>query len=138
MHFRKHRLVVLAFLMAGVAGAQEPKLPTGPCEFSKSDPFVAAEKCKALADAGDADALFQFGIMLLMNSPEPGRASTEEITKWKPLGNRYTAKKWLDAAADKGSVQAMELKCRLASDQLAPRDTQEEGEKWCRKLKAAR
>jgi len=87
---------------------------------------------KVLADAGDADALFQFGIMLLMNLRNPKELPLKRLRKWKPLGNRYTAKKWLDAAADKGSMQAMELKCRLASDRLAPRDTQDEGEKCVR------
>jgi TPR repeat protein len=118
-----------------VCVAQEAVYPPGPCKFSESDPFAAAQQCKALADGGDADALYQFGIMLLNFAPQPGQASREELEKWKPLGSMFDGSKYLDLAAEKGNKTAMEHKCRIASDRYAPADLQREGEKYCAKLK---
>jgi len=110
--------------------------PPGPCAFSKDDPLAAATKCKAMAESGDADATFQFGIMLMTFAPQAGRARPWDLSRWKAVGDRGTATRWLDAAADKGSKSAIELKCRIGSDPLAPADRREEGRRWCDKLKA--
>jgi hypothetical protein len=129
-------LVVVGFSCAPCL-AQQSGFPPGPCVFSKEDPLAAATKCKVLADGGDPDAMFQFGIMLLAFAPEPGRADAEELARWQGLGNRLSAARWLDGAAEQGSRQAMELKCRIASDPLAPQGRREEGKRWCGKIETA-
>jgi hypothetical protein len=135
----KKVLVILLILSGVVASlkisAAEPKFPPGPCEFSESDPFTAAQKCKALSDAGDPDAMYQFAMMLLTFAPQPGRASQEAMQKWKPLGTMFDGTALITAAAEKGSKSAMQLKCNIAADYLAPADLRREGEKWCAKLK---
>jgi hypothetical protein len=118
--------------------AAEPKFPPGPCELSEADPFTAAQKCKVLSDAGDPDAMYQFAMMLLMFAPGPGRESQEQMQKWNPLGTLFDSTPLIIAAAEKGSKSAMQLKCNIAADYLAPADLRRDGEKWCAKLKQLR
>jgi hypothetical protein len=138
------RLTLLALAALGAwscASAQQSpapeavQWPKGPCEFSETDPLPAAEKCKQLAEAGDADAMYQLWVMLLAFAPPDPRLQTrEELQKWKPIGDKFSGSKWLDAAAEKGNQAAIQLKCDMGKEPAAPDDLRKDGPKWCARV----
>ena len=115
------------------------------------------------ADAGDAEAMFKLGILLLEHGPTPKRpgricdgkpvnplikpkpganctevrdpANAALMEQWSGVGTKYTGQSWILKAAEGGNAQAIALLCKLGSDPMAPAETREEGEQWCGRMK---
>jgi TPR repeat protein len=115
------------------------------------------------ADAGDAEAMFRLGILLLEHGPTPKRpgricdgkpvnplikpkpgarctevrdpANAALLEQWSQVGTKYAAQSWILKAAEGGNTQAIALLCKMGSDPLAPAATRAEGAQWCERMK---
>jgi TPR repeat protein len=118
---------------------------------------------RARADAGDTEAMFRLGVLLLEHGPTPKRpgricdgkpvnplikpkpganctevrdpANAALLEQWSQVGTRYSAQGWILKAAEGGNPQAIALLCKMGSDPLAPAAAREDGAQWCARMK---
>jgi hypothetical protein len=107
----------------------EPATPTG-----TSADLEAAKGYLAGAQAGDAEAMYQLGVLLLTRGPDPASAPAELVDAWKPVGNRFTGPRWIEQSAEAGHKPAIAMLCKSAKDPQAPAARREAAQHWCDKL----
>ena len=135
-------LTVLALAALGtLASAADP--PPGGVEEAieiarKIDPDVALNMGRDLrkrADQGDADATYQFALMLMMHGRFGPAASEKTIAEWVKLGELRPVSDWVFQAADGGSQEAIDHVCGMGEDRLAPADLRDKGQARCTELR---
>lgn len=109
--------------------------------YESFDPATAAaadletaKKYLSDAQAGNAEAMYQLGVLLLTRGPDPMIATPEQIEAWKPIGNRFTASRWIEQSAEAGHKPAITTLCESGKDPLAPAARREAAQRWCEKL----
>jgi TPR repeat protein len=147
-------IIVAALVLVGwaPAHAEEPSPSSTHLEEGK--------RLRSKADAGDADAMFQLGLLLLEHGPTPKRpgricdgkpvnplikpkpgadckevrdpANAALIEQWSGVGTKYSGHAWIRKAAENGNAKAAAILCKVGSDPLAPAAAREEGAQWCK------
>jgi len=128
------------------AGGEAPKKPgvsmMVPPEFDMnqlSDPAAAVEKARELrklADKGDADATYNFAMLLAYYQSGQGSMDGKQLAELRKLQGPIPISDWLLKAAERGSQPAIEGVCRAGADRLAPADIREQGKARCDELRA--
>jgi hypothetical protein len=135
-------LIVVALATLGtLASAADP--PPGSVEEAveiarKIDPDVALNMGRELrkrADQGDADATYQFALLLMMHGRFGPAANEKTVAEWVKLGERRPISDWVFQAAEGGSQDAIDHVCGMGEDRLAPADLRDEGQAKCAELR---
>ena len=95
-------------------------------KLTADEALVKARELRAKVESGDAQAAFEFTVLLSRFGRFGPQANPAHGKDWNELAGDKVAIQWMGRAAELGHPQAVELVCRLAEDRLAPqfrRDT---------------
>lgn len=116
-------------------GAPQPQI----IEPETMTPDAALEMARELrkrADAGDADAAWNFFRLLVHFAPLGDRSDGQHSAEWFELKDHRSDSDWLLRAAELGSQTAIYAVCGLGEDRLAPADLRERSAARCQELRA--
>jgi hypothetical protein len=87
------------------------------------------------ADQGDADATYQFALLLMMHGRFGPAANEKTVAEWDKLGDRRPASDWLFRPRKVAVRDAIDHVCGMAEDRLAPADLRDKGQAKCAELR---
>ena len=128
--------LLLAFGTAAAIADEPPAAAT--IDPQTVDAGVALEKARELrkrADAGDADAAWEFGRLLAYFNSFGPRADAEHAVDWRELQGSHPVSYWMQHAAELGSQPAIAAVCRMGEDRLAPASLRENSSARCAELR---
>ena len=126
--------IAFAALLGAPALADNPPVPNP----ELVEAMKGLEKARAIrkrVDAGDAAAMYEFGVLLARFGPGSYSPDFEHAKEWVALADGKRPSDWINAAADAGDQTAIEVVCRIGADPLAPARLREKGSARCEELR---
>ena len=131
---------LLALLLAVSAVAAEPENKVDPAvaipkRLTPEEALAKGRELRQLVDKGDAQAAFDFAVMLSRCGRFGADAHASTVDEWTKLANNRSAFDWVLLAAEAGNQEAIGAVCNMAQDFLAPAHLREKGKQRCEVLR---
>ena len=125
-----------AILLAASAIGAEPENKVDPAvaipqRLTPEEALAKGRALRQLVDKGDAQAAFDFAVMLSKCGPFGPQSDASTVAEWSRLANGRSAFDWVMLAAEAGNPEAIEAVCKMADDPLAPAHRREKGKERC-------
>ena len=104
-------------------------------QLNPKDALARGRELRQLVAKGDAQAAFDFAVLLTRYGRFGPLADASTIEEWSNLANGRSAFDWVMLAAEAGNQPAIGAVCNMAQDFLAPAHVQEKGKARCEALR---
>ena len=105
-----------------------------PRQLDPAEALAKGRELRQRVDKGDAQAAYEFAVMLTMYGRFGPLADASTVADWSKLANDRSALDWILLAAEAGNQDAIATVCRMALDPLAPAHLQQKGKARCEQL----
>jgi hypothetical protein len=107
-----------------------------PTQLDANEALVKGRELRQRVDKGDAQAAYDFAVMLTTYGRFGPAADASTVVEWSRLANGRSAFDWVVLAAEAGNQDAIGAVCSMARDSLAPAHLREKGTARCEVLRS--
>ena len=104
-------------------------------QYTPEEALARGRELRKLVDKGDAQAAFDFAVLLTRYGRFGSLADPGTVEEWSSLANEHSAFDWVMLAAEAGNQPAIGAVCKMAQDYLAPAHMREKGQARCEQLR---
>lgn len=127
---------LLALLLAVSAIAADPENKVDPAlaipqRLTPAEALAKGRELRKLVDKGDAQAAFDFAVMLSRCGRFGADADASTVDEWSKLANGRSAFDWVLLSAEAGNQEGIGAVCNMAQDFLAPAHLREKAKQRC-------
>jgi len=130
-------LIAILLTVSALAAEPEQKVDKAldvPRQYSPDEALSRGRELRQLAGKGDAQAAFDFAVLLTRFGRFGPLADASTVEEWSKLANGHSAFDWIMLAAEAGNQPAIGTVCRFAQDPLAPAHVREKSMARCAQL----